>query len=233
MDPEAAADCDLAFLALPHGASCGPGPRPGADGASRSSISAPTTGSTPLPATRRRTEPPHPHPDELGSGSTACPSCSATRSAVRDKVAAPGCYPTSAILALAPLLRRRADRTQRAHGQCGVGRQRRWEGRQAEPHVRCRRRRRRCVWRADPPSPARDRAGARHGLGRRADRGLHAASRADATRHPLHVLRPCPCRSNGGLDGCCARGRLCLGAFRRRDRPPATDPLGGRVEPVL
>ena len=37
--------------------------------------------------------------------STACPSCTATRSRGADLVANPGCYPTAALLALAPLAR--------------------------------------------------------------------------------------------------------------------------------
>ena len=40
----------------------------------------------------------------------AAPSCTATRSAAADLVAAPGCYPTAALLALAPLRERHGRR---------------------------------------------------------------------------------------------------------------------------
>lgn len=106
MDPAAAANCDLAFLALPHGASAEPAldlVRRGVkviDLGSDYRLDSPARYQAAYGAA-------HPHPEELGEWVYGLPELFAEdiRSAV--KVAAPGCYPTSAVLALAPLLRDR------------------------------------------------------------------------------------------------------------------------------
>ena len=59
--------------------------------------------------------------------STGCPSCTARRCAARSSSAAPGCYPTSALLPLAPLLRAGLVETRGIHidaksGVSGAGR---------------------------------------------------------------------------------------------------------------
>ncbi len=104
MDPEAAADCDLAFFALPHGASAEP-----ALALVRRGVKVVDLGSDyRLDSAARYEEAygaPHPHPDELGRWVYGLPELFGDQIRSADKVAAPGCYPTSAILALAPLLR--------------------------------------------------------------------------------------------------------------------------------
>jgi len=103
LEPERAAGCDLAFLALPHGASSGP-----ALALLDGGVKVVDLGSD-----FRLTDPavyaeaygsPHPHPDQLGAWAYGLPELFGAAVAGTDRVAAPGCYPTSAILALAPLL---------------------------------------------------------------------------------------------------------------------------------
>lgn len=103
MDPEAAADCDLAFLALPHGASAEP-----ALALARRGVKVVDLGSDYRLDSPARYEAaygsPHPHPEELGEWVYGLPELFGGQIRVAAKVAAPGCYPTSAVLALAPLL---------------------------------------------------------------------------------------------------------------------------------
>ena len=49
----------------------------------------------------------HPHPDQLGKWAFGIPELYADAIAVADRVASPGCYPTSVIIPLAPLLMKR------------------------------------------------------------------------------------------------------------------------------
>ena len=115
---------------------------------------------------------------------SASPSCSGTRSLGTRLVAAPGCYPTAAALALAPLRPGRAVVPEgivvdAASGVSGAGRrtQRRLHfghGRRGLPRLRP----------ARPPPHARDRAGAR---GRGA---VHPAPGPDDAGDPGHLLRP-------------------------------------------
>jgi N-acetyl-gamma-glutamyl-phosphate reductase len=103
LDGEDAGEVDLAFLALPHGASAEP-----AVALRRRGVKVVDLGSD-----FRLSSPdlyleaygsPHPHPDQLGEWVYGLPELFADAVAASEQVAAPGCYPTSATLALAPLL---------------------------------------------------------------------------------------------------------------------------------
>ena len=104
-DAAAVDGLDLVFLGLPHGAS--QAIVPGAAGQGRpprrpgGRLPAPGPGA--LPAVVRRGA--HRARAAARTSPTGCPSSSATRSAAADHVATPGCYPTAAVLALAPLVR--------------------------------------------------------------------------------------------------------------------------------
>ena len=91
---------DVAFVCTPHGEAAR-GRRGGCSTtASRSSTSAPTSVSAPRPTPSGTASTRIP---SCCPASTVSPSCTATRSPARDLVANPGCYPTAALLALAPL----------------------------------------------------------------------------------------------------------------------------------
>lgn len=102
IDPDAV-DADLAFLALPHGASAAPAHRLRERG-----VRVVDLGSDYRLSTPERYEEAygaaHPHPEQLGRWVYGLPELFADRIASSKQVAAPGCYPTSVILALAPLL---------------------------------------------------------------------------------------------------------------------------------
>lgn len=104
LDPDAVADCDLAFLALPHGASAAPAMALLARG-----LRVVDLGSDFRLATAERYRAAygadHPYPEELGTWAYGLPELFRDDIAGATKVAAPGCYPTSAIVALAPLVR--------------------------------------------------------------------------------------------------------------------------------
>ncbi len=103
MDPEAVADCDVVFLALPHGASAAP-----ALDLVKLGVFVVDLGSdfrmTTADRYREAYGADHPHPGELGEWVYGLPELFADELAGATKVAVPGCYPTSAILALAPLV---------------------------------------------------------------------------------------------------------------------------------
>ncbi len=103
LDPAAAADAELVFLALPHGESAGIGVSLLGAGAKVVDLGSDFRLDTPA-----RYEAayggPHPHPDELGEWVYGLPELFGDQIRTAHKVAAPGCYPTSAVLALAPLL---------------------------------------------------------------------------------------------------------------------------------
>ena len=85
----------------------------------------PAGGPGPLPGMVRGAPPPR--PICWAGSSTGCPSCSGTGLAGARLVAAPGCYPTAAALALAPLVRAGRGRAQgivvdAASGMSGAGR---------------------------------------------------------------------------------------------------------------
>ena len=97
------AETDLVFMALPHGASGEPAMQ----------LSETETRIIDLGSDFRLDTPDryveaygqdHPYPDELGQWVYGIPELFADSIALADRVAAPGCYPTSAIIPLAPLL---------------------------------------------------------------------------------------------------------------------------------
>lgn len=102
-DPAAVGDVDLVFLALPHGASAEP-----AMSLLERGVKIVDLGSDFRLTTLERYEEAygtaHPHPDQLGSWVYGLPELFGDDIADSNRVAAPGCYPTSAILPLAPLI---------------------------------------------------------------------------------------------------------------------------------
>lgn len=97
------ADCDIVFLALPHGASSGPAMELAASGAKLVDLGSDFRMDTPgryLDAYQVD----HPFPDQLGGWAYGIPELFADAIAGSNRVAAPGCYPTSAVLGLAPLV---------------------------------------------------------------------------------------------------------------------------------
>ena len=103
LDPDAVPDVDVAFLALPHGASAVP-----AMALAGRDMRVVDLGSDFRMDTNERYREAygdeHPFPDELGAWTYGLPELFGESLAGARKVAAPGCYPTSVILALAPLL---------------------------------------------------------------------------------------------------------------------------------
>lgn len=101
-DPDELGDVDLAFLALPHGASAEPAMVLLARG-----IRVADLGSDFRLDSVERYEAaygsPHPFPGELGNWPYGLPELFRDEVVAADRVAVPGCYPTSALLALAPL----------------------------------------------------------------------------------------------------------------------------------
>jgi N-acetyl-gamma-glutamyl-phosphate reductase len=102
-DPEAVPDVALAFLALPHGASSEPAMAlldrgiPVVDLGSDFRLDTPQRYFDAYGVD-------HPYPDELGEWVYGLPEFHRAEISSTDRVASPGCYPTSAILPLAPLL---------------------------------------------------------------------------------------------------------------------------------
>ncbi len=103
MDPDAVAGCDLVFLALPHGASATPAMAVLRHGVRVVDLGSDFRMTTPE---RYRTAygTDHPYPAELGEWAYGLPELFRLDIVGARKVAVPGCYPTSAILALAPLV---------------------------------------------------------------------------------------------------------------------------------
>ncbi len=102
-DPEAVPDVGLAFLALPHGASSVP-----AMALLDRGIPVVDLGSDfRLDTSQRYIDAygvDHPYPDQLGRWAYGLPERHRSEISGTDRVASPGCYPTSAVLPLAPLL---------------------------------------------------------------------------------------------------------------------------------
>lgn len=103
IDPAGVPDVDLAFLAMPHGASAKP-----AMTLLDRGVAVVDLGSDFRLDTVSRYEAAygarHPYPDQLGQWVYGLPELHREAIARTDRVASPGCYPTSAILPLAPLL---------------------------------------------------------------------------------------------------------------------------------
>jgi N-acetyl-gamma-glutamyl-phosphate reductase len=103
LDPAAVPDVDLAFLALPHGASAEPAIALAERGAKVVDLGSDFR----LDGAARYLEAygtAHPFPEELGRWVYGLPEHFGEAIETADRVAAPGCYPTSAILALAPVV---------------------------------------------------------------------------------------------------------------------------------
>jgi N-acetyl-gamma-glutamyl-phosphate reductase len=101
-DPAAAGDADLAFLALPHGASAEPSMALLDQGVKVADLGSDFR----LDSVARYEAAygaPHPFPEQLGTWPYGLPELFAEDISATDRVAVPGCYPTSALLALAPL----------------------------------------------------------------------------------------------------------------------------------
>lgn len=101
--PDEVPDVDVVFLALPHGASWSAGMEFAACG----SLVVDLGSDFRLDTSERYAEAygsPHPAPDELGQWVTGVPELFGDRLAGARKVAVPGCYPTSVMLALGPLV---------------------------------------------------------------------------------------------------------------------------------
>jgi len=103
LDPGEVPDVDLVFLALPHGTSAAPAMELLGRGAKVVDLGSDFRLDTPA-----RYESAygmsHPFPDQLGAWAYGLPELHRSAIARTDRVASPGCYPTSAILPLAPLL---------------------------------------------------------------------------------------------------------------------------------
>ena len=183
MQPDALDDgVDLVFAALPHGQSQAIAPEIIAPRhplrRSRRRFPARRRRRTMSAGTASRTR----RPSCSAGSSTAFPRSTATRSPARATVAAAGCYPTSAILALKPLIG--ADRARTASSSMPP---------RASP-APARRSRKRPI---STPSTRiftaygllthRHTAEMEMALGGTA--AVHAASRADEPRHPRHLLR--------------------------------------------
>ncbi len=132
-EPDPLPDVDIAFFALPHGASAEPAMRMRAAGAKVVDLGSDFRLDT---AERYRAAygSDHPHPEQLGQWVYGLPELFAEELAGADRIAVPGCYPTSALLGIAPLHRAGLVSgpviVDSVSGVSGAGR-----GRQGAPHV--------------------------------------------------------------------------------------------------
>jgi N-acetyl-gamma-glutamyl-phosphate reductase len=101
--PEEIEDADLVFLALPHGASAEPAMSLLERGIAVVDIGSDFRLDTPGRYVDAY-ESDHPYPDQLGRWAYGLPELFRADIAGADRAAVPGCYPTSAILPLAPVL---------------------------------------------------------------------------------------------------------------------------------
>jgi len=103
-NPAQLPDVDVAFFALPHGSSADPAMKMRAAGACVVDLGSDFRLDSP-----ERYEAaygsPHPHPEQLGEWVYGLPELFADRLAGADRIAVPGCYPTSAVLGISPLHR--------------------------------------------------------------------------------------------------------------------------------
>lgn len=102
-DPSTVPDVALAFLALPHGSSASLGRDLVERGIKVVDLSADWRLHDPA-AYPYWYKAEHPHPDELGGWTYGLTELGRDQIVSSDRVANPGCYPTAALLALAPLL---------------------------------------------------------------------------------------------------------------------------------
>ena len=102
--PDELPEVDVAFFALPHGTSAEPAMKMRKAGArvvdlgSDFRLDGPDRYEAAYGA-------PHPHPEQLGQWVYGLPELFADRLVDADRIAVPGCYPTSALLGIAPLHR--------------------------------------------------------------------------------------------------------------------------------
>ena len=132
----------------------------------------------------------HPDPERLGKTPYGLPELFREQIPEAKLIANPGCYPTSAILPLAPLLKAGLDRAERHHRRFQERRLRRGPHAEAD-HALSRVQREHLGLQRRQASPhAGDRADPRPGHGQERRGDLHAAPDADGPRHPLRHLRP-------------------------------------------
>jgi len=103
-EPDTLPDVDVAFFALPHGASAEPAMRMRALGATVVDLGSDFRLDSPE-RYQAAYGSPHPHPDQLGEWVYGLPELFAAELVGADRIAVPGCYPTSALLGAAPLHR--------------------------------------------------------------------------------------------------------------------------------
>jgi N-acetyl-gamma-glutamyl-phosphate reductase len=105
-DEEAVAESDVVFMALPHGASSAPAMALAGSDAKIVDLGSDFR----LDSSQRYLDAygvEHPYPEQLGTWTYGIPELFGDEVAASNRVAAPGCYPTSVVIPLAPLL---ADR---------------------------------------------------------------------------------------------------------------------------
>ncbi len=101
--PESLPEVEVAFFALPHGTSAEPAMRMRAAG-TRVVVDLGSDFRLDTPARYEAAYgSPHPHPEQLGQWVYGLPELFAAELAGADRIAVPGCYPTSALLGVAPL----------------------------------------------------------------------------------------------------------------------------------
>ncbi len=103
-EPDTLPDVDVAFFALPHGASAEPAMRMRRTGAKVVDMGSDFRLDTPARYLAAYGSV-HPHPEQLGRWVYGLPELFAKELADADRIAVPGCYPTSAVLGVAPLHR--------------------------------------------------------------------------------------------------------------------------------
>ena len=130
----------------------------------------------------------HADPGRLGKVAYGLPELFRPQIVPSRLVANPGCYPTSAILPLAPLLKAGLIEPHGDHRRFQERRLRRGPDAQADHALRRMQREYLRLQCGPPPSHARNRAGARHRRRRRGRDHLHAAVGPHGSRHPHHRL---------------------------------------------
>jgi N-acetyl-gamma-glutamyl-phosphate reductase len=102
-DLDGVSEADLIFMALPHGASGEPAMKLADSGSKIVDLGSDFRLDTPERYLEAYDHD-HPYPEELGEWVYGIPELFGDSIARSDRVAAPGCYPTSAVIPLAPLL---------------------------------------------------------------------------------------------------------------------------------
>jgi N-acetyl-gamma-glutamyl-phosphate reductase len=102
-EPAAVEGIDVAFLALPHGSSASPALQLTAMGITVIDLGSDFRLDTP-DRYRAAYGTDHPYPDELGGWAYGIPELFRDQISGSDRVAAPGCFPTSSVLPIAPLV---------------------------------------------------------------------------------------------------------------------------------